>query len=66
MVVKVEFVPDVKRLQLVSCCEDNSVRVWSLLTQKCLATLKDHFRCVCGCFSVWPHMCVRARVRRSL
>ena len=44
VVVRVDFVPDAKRLQLVSCCEDNSIRIWSLLTQKCLATLKDHFR----------------------
>jgi WD40 repeat protein len=42
--VRVEFVPDRTRLQLVSCSEDNTIRVWDLKTQKALATFKDHFR----------------------
>ena len=44
VIVRVEFVPDAQRLQLVSCSEDNSIRVWDLRGQKCVATFKDHFR----------------------
>lgn len=42
IVTVVKFHPDPKRLQLVSCSDDATVRVWDLYAQQELACIADH------------------------
>jgi U3 small nucleolar RNA-associated protein 13 len=52
IVTLVKFHPDPKRLQLVSCSDDTTVRLWDLYTQKEVACIQDHMSPVtCVSFS---------------
>ncbi|DAZ99185.1 TPA: hypothetical protein N0F65_008218 [Lagenidium giganteum] len=52
IVTLVKFHPDGKRLQLVSCSDDSTVRVWDLYSQKELACIQDHMSpATCVAFS---------------
>lgn len=52
IVTLVKFHPDPKRLQLVSCSDDSTVRVWDLFSQKEFACIEDHMSPVtCVAFS---------------
>lgn len=42
------FHPDPQRLQLVSWSDDTDLRVWDLISQKCAATLTDHYAAPVG------------------
>uniref|UniRef100_K3WQG2 U3 small nucleolar RNA-associated protein 13 C-terminal domain-containing protein n=1 Tax=Globisporangium ultimum (strain ATCC 200006 / CBS 805.95 / DAOM BR144) TaxID=431595 RepID=K3WQG2_GLOUD len=42
IVTLVKFHPDAKRLQLVSCSDDSTVRIWDLYSQKEFACIQDH------------------------
>ncbi|TMW68602.1 hypothetical protein Poli38472_006070 [Pythium oligandrum] len=52
IVTVVKFHPDPKRLQLVSCSDDATVRVWDLYSQSELACIQDHMNpATCVAFS---------------
>ncbi|TYZ59197.1 hypothetical protein PybrP1_007130 [[Pythium] brassicae (nom. inval.)] len=52
IVTLVQFHPDPKRLQLVSCSDDSTVRIWDLYSQKEFACIQDHMSpATCVAFS---------------
>lgn len=52
IVTLVKFHPDAKRLQLVSCSDDATVRIWDLYSQKEFACIQDHMSpATCVAFS---------------
>lgn len=52
IVTLVKFHPDAKRLQLVSCSDDSTVRIWDLYSQKEFACIQDHMSpATCVAFS---------------
>ncbi|KAF1332149.1 U3 small nucleolar rna-associated protein, partial [Globisporangium splendens] len=53
IVTLVQFHPDAKRLQLVSCSDDSTVRIWDLYSQKEFACIQDHMSpATCVAFSM--------------